>query len=581
MPGQAASTEIGREADDHIALGLLLRRDRQEPRKGAVQKVLSSNLSTAQKVEKIREIDETKDSGSVLRVVRRAAVLAAHGRMVAVSRAIKRPVSRRSYFSFLLGEYGKVRKWGRRTHVLSATVLPPGIRMDAGLPNFLVKELQAWAHELSARLKVVAELGWAHLTPHQYNYVVLLKRLSDRLRDFDFLHMDLRDPALVDRFRRVESLFLMLHYHRDSMNTLLGALRLFYERQRDSAEEGEKTQRLAMRILSEDVTLPSLYNILLGLNIFRRRRLLEMKDLVQEGLGDMVDSRAFDCDPQVRERMEKHIDECVESISKVHGQLQESRRVNSYILQDPQGRPSDELLRALYLSVGRRGDEQDYDRDLGNLVVLVPRLLRAFDAVFSPLLNGQVGLEGNGKVTIFARPFFEEELTRLRNGIGKLEQGPFHFSTFPLDRYLKIKGERTGTIWNEVDVSIIIDEAVAGLVDLGKTLTRVMGLRLPTSPSNIATTPLESVVLQGKVFSLPYENMRISSRSLLGGRTVAEAVTTAVQACFTAGLVFHDDFLSLYQGKEKRLAEALRQKMGLMQTLLDQDSYRDLAALYS
>ncbi|HUJ74816.1 MAG TPA: hypothetical protein VL359_08155, partial [bacterium] len=107
----------------------------------------------------------------------------------------------------------------------------------------------------------------------------------------------------------------------------------------------------------------------------------------------------------------------------------------------------------------------------------------------------------------------------------------------------------------------------------------VAGTAAAAAPA--AAAPLESIVLQGKAFSLPYERTRITSRSLLGGRTVAEAITTAVQVCFTAGLVFHDDFLSLYQGKEKRLSEALRQRMGMMETLLDPESYRDLAALYS
>jgi len=51
--------EIEREADDHIALGLLLRKNREEPKKSAVQKVLSNPLTIPQKIERIKEIDET------------------------------------------------------------------------------------------------------------------------------------------------------------------------------------------------------------------------------------------------------------------------------------------------------------------------------------------------------------------------------------------------------------------------------------------------------------------------------------------------------------------------------------------
>jgi hypothetical protein len=206
--------------------------------------------------------------------------------------------------------------------------------------------------------------------------------------------------------------------------------------------------------------------------------------------------------------------------------------------------------------------------------------MRAFDNVFSPLLNGQVALRTIGKVPIFARAFFELEFTRLRTLIEKLETGPFHFSSFPLQRYFQIKGARLGAIGNETDVSVLVDEAVGCLVDLGKTLTKVLGLRTPYGASRDPAIPLEPVVLQGKAFSLPHENQLIHSRSLLSGKTVVEGIATAVTVCFTAGLLFQDDFLSLYHGKEKRLSEELRRRMHLMENLLDPESYRELSGLY-
>ena len=477
------SAEITREADDHIALGLLLRKDRQEPKKSAVQKVLSSALTTAQKVDKIREIDDRQDSVGVIRVLRQASAQAARGQVSRISKVIKRPVQSFSYFSFLLREYGRVRQFGRRTHVLDAGIWPPGIRLDPNLPSFLVKQLQAWAGELSPRLQVVVEHGWLHLTPRQYNHIVLVKRLSDRIHSFDFLHLNLRDRDLIDRLKRIESLFLMLHYHGETVGTVLGALRTFYEKQHDPEPEIERTHSLVARLLSQDITLPSLYNCLIGLNIFKRRRFLTMSDLAREGLGEMVDGRGFDCDTQVRTRMDGYIDESIDSIKRLHEQLQEARRINSYVSLDDQGRPDIAVLQALYASVEAR-ETYDFEADQQNLVVFGSRLLRAFDNVFSPLLNGQCPLTGVGKAPIFARPFFELEFTRIRTLIEKLETGPFHFGSFPLQRYLQIRGARLGAIGNETEVSLLIDEAVGCLVDLGKTLTKVLGLRTPSTSSS-------------------------------------------------------------------------------------------------
>jgi hypothetical protein len=574
-----ASAELTREADDHIALGLLLRKDRQGPKKSAVQKVLSSSLTTSQKVDKIREIDEKQDSVGVLRVLRSASAQAARGQISRISRAIKQPVQGLSYFSFLLREYGRVRQFGRRTHVLEAGIWPPGIRLDPNLAFFLVKQAQAWAAELSTRLQAVVEHGWLHLTPRQYNHVVLVKRLADRIQSFDFLHLNLREMNIVDRFKRIESLFLMLHYHGETMGVVLGALRTFYEKQHDPEQEIERTHSLVARLLSEDITLPSLYNCLLGFNILKRRRFLTLADLMREGLGEMVDTRGFDCDAQVRGRMDGYIDESIESIKRLHEQLQEARRINSYVTLDDQGRPDAAILEVLYGSAEAR-ETHDFNADQQNLVVFGSRLMRAFDTVFSPLLNGQVALRTIGKVPIFARAFFELEFTRIRTLIEKLETGPFHFSSFPLQRYFQIKGARLGAIGNETDVSLLVDEAVGCLVDLGKTLTKVLGLRTPLGASRDPAIPLEPVVLQGKAFSLPHEDQLIHSRSLLSGMTVGEGIATAVTVCFTAGLLFQDDFLSLYHGKEKRLAEELRRRMRLMENLLDPESYQELYALY-
>ena len=300
--------EIEREADDHIALGLLLRKDREELKKSAVQKVLSNPLTITQKIERIKEIDEKEDALAILHVVRQASSQAARSQISRISRIIKKTTPSCSYFKFLFSEYRRVREFGRRSYVLEARFLPPGIRLDPQLPAFLAKEIITTAAELALRLDPVMEHGWLHLTPREYNLLVLLKRLADRLRAVEFSRMNLRDMNVIDRLRRVESLFLMLHYEPEIQQTIFGALRTYYEKQHEPEEENEKTNRLVLRILAEDCTVPSLYNCFLGLNIFKHRRLLTLADLLREGLGEMVDPVAFDCEASVRMRMDGYID---------------------------------------------------------------------------------------------------------------------------------------------------------------------------------------------------------------------------------------------------------------------------------
>ena len=346
------------------------------------------------------------------------------------------------------------------------------------MPMFLVRQVQAWATELFPRLKLVTDHGWVHLTPRQYNHVVLLKRLCDRIRVFDFLHLNLHDRDLVDSFKQIESLFLMLQYHAESMGVVLGALRHFSEKHHEPQDEIERTHGLVVRLLAEDITLPSLYNCLLALNIFKRRRFLVISDLMHPGLGEVVDARAFDCESAVRERMETYVDESIESIKRNHGQLQEARRLRSYLVMDDEGKPDPSILRLVYKHASPRA-VFDFDADQQNLVLFMARLMRAFDAVFAALLNGRCVLAEVGRVPIFARELFELEFTRIRGFIERLEKGPFHFASFPLARYFQIREERLGAIGSEMDLCQIVDEAVGCLVDLGKSITRVLSLRSP------------------------------------------------------------------------------------------------------
>jgi len=480
-----------------------------------------------------------------------------------------------SHLAFLFRDYLRVQEFGRKAHVLETRLFPPRVRMDSRLAHFLAKEIQPSAVELSARLRPVMEHGWMYLTARQYNLIALLKRLTDRLQGFDFLRLNWRDANLIDGMRRIESLFLMLHQNPDLVDSILEALRVFFDKRHEEKEEVVRASSLVLEILAEDFTLPSLYNCIVGLNIMKYRRMLTLADLIHEGAGDIVDSLTFDCEDQVRSRMDAYVEDALQSMKKEHEQLQEARRINSYVTVDEQDRPETAVLRQLYASAEPRSPS-DFDADQGNLVLFLSRLLRGYDRIFSPLLGGTYPLEGGEKVTVFSRSFFETDFARLRMVADKLETGPFHFSSFPLSRYLQIKAARLGTVGNETQGTELILEGVGCLVDIGKTLVKVLGAR--SSGGGGSSGP--ETPLQGKAFSLPAENRKLQTRSFLSGKTVIEALGVAVSVCFTMGLLFQDDFLALFLGKERKLLADLHARLRLMENLLEPESFQSLSALY-
>ena len=502
---------------------------------------------------------------------------AAHERLGRISRTIKPPIQGASYISFLFRERGKIREFGRRTHVLETGVWPPGLSMSPHLTGFLTRDVAAWAAELSSRLAPVLEQGWLHLTHRQYNLVALLKRLVDLIQVFDFPRLNMRDRNAIERLRRIESLFLMFHYDQQDIGTVLTALRIYHEKQHDAEDEAEKSGGLIIRILSEDCTLPSFYNCLIGLNMLKTRRFLTLADLTRSGLGDMVDTGDFDAEDRVQERITSFLEEALGSTREMHTQLQEARRVNSYITIDDAGNPLTDPLWDVY-KAGESHRPADFDADQDNMVPFLSRLMRGFDKVFSPLLNGQCVLPAGGRVSIFSRSFFDLDFSRLRTQAGKLENGEFQFASFPLDRFLRIKHDTREFGARERETCQLIEESVGCLVDIGKTIAKVLGLRSPQAAPGGLAEPLQPLVLKGKAFSIPHENDRIPA---MGGRTVAEALSAAVNVCFTAGALFQDDFLMLFLGKEKRLEAELAEKMKLVENLLDPETWRKLAADYT
>jgi len=569
--------EIEKEADDNIALGRLLRIERGELKKKAVERVLTTDLSIPQKIDKIKEIDEKQEAQEIERVVQRAYLQAVRRQFVRIRDSIKAPQTSIPYLRYMFRERRRIHAFGRKTHVLETPFLPPGIRTNRNLRNFLVRELQNWSADISHRLDLITEHGWLHLTPLQYNLIVLLKSLADKCLAFDFIHLNYRDRNLIDKMKRIERLFLMLHYRPQYVESILDSILTVYGKQR-RGEEGKETRSLAVRMLAEDVTLPSLYNCIVGLNMVKHRRFLTLSELMRPGLGEAVNTRDFNCSLEVRQRIDTYVQSSLESIKKLHSQLHEVRRLNSYLRYDEQGLVDSSNLDRLYEKMVP-ADEGDFQTDQANVLLFAQRLFDAFYTTFLSLLNGRVQIGGVGRTAVFSRSFYEMEMARLGSIIEKLKKGPFHFSKFPLSQYLQVKEAKIGAIGNEMELIQLVDEGIACLADLGKSLVRVLGSSTG-KPENQPEQPLEPVIFQGKPYSIPHAEQRIRDRTYLAGKTVSEALVDAVSLCFTMGMLFRDRFVFFVLGSAGRYEAELQAQLRLMKNLLDPEHYRELLARY-
>jgi hypothetical protein len=282
----------------------------------------------------------------------------------------------------------------------------------------------------------------------------------------------------------------------------------------------------------------------------------------------------------VSQRIDAYVGKSLESITKLHTQLQEVRRLNSYLSYDEQNQIDSSSLQRLYAKTVP-ADEGSYQSDQENVLIFAQRLFEAFFRTFLPLLNGKVQIGGIGRTAIFSRSFYEMEMARLGTIIEKLKKGPFHFRNFPFSQYLQVKENELGAIGHEVELIQLVDEGIACLADLGKSLVKVLGSSLEQpGVQTEQPEPLETVIFQGKPYVIPHAEQRIRNRSYLEGKTVTEALSDAVSICFTVGMLFRDRFVYFVLGSAGRYETELQAQLRLLKNLLDPEQYRDLMARY-
>ena len=568
--------QIEKEAEEHIALGRLLRKRRSPARRAEVQRILAGPQSVSQKIERIRSLDaepEAAQEGDRQLPAEEPGPTERTEHTTRAAQAVKLTPPAASFWAFAFRELPRIRAFGRRTHPLLASWLPPAVRADPALKGFLAQSLQPWAAELSQRLKPVLELGWLHLTKRQYNWLAVLARLCDRILAVDLAHLPWRDRNLIDSLRRLEAQFLLLHCREGNIQDLLASLRTVFEKKTRLESEYGPAADLVRRILSPEVSLPSLYNCLLAFNMMKFRRLLTLADLTRGNFGEAVSSGEFDCPPEIRARIEEYLASSLETLQTLHAQLSEVRRLSGFLSLDEQGQADTRPLAALY------GASLETDRE--NIMLLVPHLFTVFERAFQPLLAGSIAVEGSPKAVLFDPSFFQTEFTRLATATDRLEKAVFGFANFPYNRYLAIRGSSMGAIGKELEVLQLVDEGLSVLFTLGKTLARVLALNGVGLREGEAERPLDPSLLQGKPFRLPQAGRRIQARGVLHGLTVEEALGQVVRICFTAGHLLQDPAVFLHFGKEPRLSSQLAGTLRQLEHLLDEKSYTELKLRYN
>ena len=461
--------------------------------------------------------------------------------------SVRRELSRLSVFEFLGREFMRVRRFGRRTRLLRVRFVPPGIRMNPEIGRLLAARVAPAGRALSERLAPVMAQGWLRLTPRQYNTLALVQELAGRVAAFDFARLNVRHRAAADEIRDIEAAFLRLHRDPDCLRTIAAAL---------VCVERRDLTGMVLQILAEDCMVPSLYDCILALNMFKYRRGLQMEDLLPPASAPVVDPGRYRFNGEARRRVDELVSTMRESLRILRGRLEDARRISG---SAPLNGAGIEALSAVY-DAKFPGPLSSFQADLQDLAVFTVRLLASFTSLFGPLLNGRITLAGEAPVSLFSPPAFSGELGKLRAYSERLETGFRRSVRVPLSRYLRIKDGRLQAIGEEAEISQLVGNVAGCLVDLGR---KVLDILHPDSRRPGETSGLPAGRLQG----MP---------AALNGLSVKEALRKAVQMCFAAGVLLEDSILVMILSREKRLKMEIRSRAAFLKRVLDPLTYQEM-----
>ncbi len=581
-----AAHKIEQEAEAHIALGRLLRRDRPPELQQAVQKVLDSDLSTGSKVAKIRKLDGAVDQTDASSATGDEGAEADKndvqlwqplrftlGRLKTI---IKLPHSQTSLLSYLFLEHRKIKEFGRKTHVFRPTVVLPRLQLDAAIPQFLSTSLQTWANRLLELLAPVLENGWELLSKRDYNMIVAMRKLCDEISGVNFKILNYRDRYFIDKIRNIEAMFFVFQYRHEHVDDLLENVSRVLFADGEHNDEAEEIELLIKTILTQGFSIPSLYDLLLGLNMMKLRRAVTYTDLVASDLGDLFNSAHFACGPNVQEEIESSVETLRDSILKLEAEHRRLRRVREYLPVNESGEFDDNLLEGFYEFEESRF-EGVYRRDKENVVEFVPQFLRKLDVAFGPLLVGKLHLAKAGQVSVFGPQAFMQPIDQIRRLGFKLEQSSFGYRIFSYSRYIGIRRDGKGAIPVEAEIVKFLQEAINNCRALANKVAGILERAAREAPLD-EDHPGEEPVVSEVMSTLPHADEEILSSGYLHGRTVRASLEILVSLCFMVARYLYDKDIVDLHGSVEAVKNKVDSQLRNFERLADEGAFREVVA---
>ncbi len=566
------------ESKRYIDLAGLLNKSRDEKKTHQVEEILKTDINIHEKIEKIKEIDlsveadvlneqpgdffsndgvpEKKDeteSESFINAKR-----AEKNR-----ETIKLHIKENDFFSFIFSDFRKIisfsHRWGRKEDIIRYSYFPPRIRINRRIQVVFEQTTIKFANELKPVLKKVLSIGWMHLDKFEYNLLVVFDTLCNVVVGLNFRRYDLTNSDTVDNIQLIENLFLTCRAESIYPILISSSISNVIDKHPEWMLDKTRYSSIAHKILDQKPLRPSLYNIILILNMIKYKRFLVFDDIIKRNKMEIIANFDFDADHEVRMRINSFVAIKKNDLETCIRKKNDFEKISRFLEFNDKAGLNYFFLEKQYSSFGTPARVLSEDKEFP--AEYLNYLSGMFIKHYEEILSGQIEVQSGRKVRIFAADFFQFEISKMRLENVKLAKYNYLFKKISRDRYHAIVSTRKSGTQSEIELLHILSELQLQMKNICEKLIAVVTSHVRNSQSvkkeenaeefaflsdsNDKNKPLTPGDLNKMDCVIPYSDEKIEGNFFISGLTVSKVLNNIVSTClYSQGIMSDNDFLS-------------------------------------
>lgn len=588
-----ADRELTDQKSNYLILDHLMRKKRDEKTTELVTQIVNSTLSEDEKVRRILKIDAYTVSANELKKEnvlqdKNTRKLLSDQKIITESQAaqnrlkIKTGPSRIPWLFFIFKRQPLLKEFCRKTMAVNYSRFPPSMKLERGVRAFLIYTVQNEAVTLLGIIPAVLKYGWKYLDKHDYNLIVLFRRLLEMIAFTDFLNIPYTGNVSKD-FMEIETLFLSCHFKSEYPEIIVNGIDNVCQRVPNLQKKRLRAVELARRTLYPEGDRLSLFHVIRGINMVECRCYVELNDLINHGLDDVIGNFDYQADAEVQDAISQIIKERVVEIDKLNAVLGEVNKIKQFIW-DYKNDDSLEgydyrVIRAFYES--EKSNKRDFEHDRKDMAyfasVFYPRFFEEFEA----LLSKTVKMKDVGAFNVFHKSFFQQEMDKLSGLIAKYNKQIFIVPHMGYAAYKAIRnGEITGNTPDMMTYKYL-EQLATILVAIGKKLANVYVYRKPEeNPDQTMIIPVENGMIGNRKVVIPYWDAYFVDDGFIGGKKFYEVLRILITMCFLIAIYYQNDKITGILEKGVSTGNEIDKRVAEIKSIANAVQFEELKAKY-